>query len=346
MSAAAAAALPPLHRIALVDLTTPPLTTLGATLLPLLLPLVLLRLAAMFAVLSAWVCLLWLLQRRPRRGEDGDAPRFHCYPLVRTSTFVASRLALAALGFRVRVTGAEHVQEAYRRRTATAIVCNHCSYFDQFVIGASCGSYFAVARHDVAALPIIGSVLRAFGYAAVVRKGDNAPAGGDSRHSAPPGSSVTTLLAERARRTGEWKRHPPLLVFPEGTCASGHALLQFKSGGFVSGQPVLPVAIRLRAGALNPAWVWRLRPTRAAWAARLPTEAIHLMRVLSRPLNVAEVTVLPPYTPSDEEQRDAALYAANVRHAIATALGVPTEHCGTYDDAKAFERTARGGSAS
>jgi len=344
MAAAAAAALPPLQRLALVDLTTPPLTALGSTLLALTLPFVLLRLAAAFAVLSAWVGLLWLLQRRPRRDdEDGDAPRFHFYyPVVSCSTFVASRLALAALGFHVRVTGAEHVRDAYRRRTATAIVSNHVSFYDQFIIGAACGSYFAVARHDVAALPIIGSVLRAFGYAGVVRKGDSAPAGPGASSASSAGSNLTTVLVDRARRTGEWRRHPPLLIFPEGTCASGSALLQFKSGGFVAGQPVLPVAIRLRAGPLNPAWLWRLRPTRAAWAKRFPTEVLHLMRVLSRPLNVAEVTVLPPYTPNAEEQRDPALFAANVRKAIAGALGVTTENSGTYDDAKAFERATRG----
>ena len=38
--------------------------------------------------------------------------------------------------------------------------------------------------------------------------------------------------------------YQPLLIFPEGTTSGDNTLLQFKKGGFISGQPVQPVVVR------------------------------------------------------------------------------------------------------
>jgi 1-acyl-sn-glycerol-3-phosphate acyltransferase len=330
---ALAQALPPAQRLAFVDMQTPALSTTQAALLLLLLPLVIARLILLFCVLSIWLLLLLLLLTN-RRQADTDRPRFRCYPLVVRSTFAVGRLAMAALGFHVTVTGRHHVAAAYARRTATAVVSNHVSYLDPFVLGAGVGPYHAVARSDVATWPIFGSVLRAFGYAAVDRR----EKGGEAAAPAGAGERLTLKLAERARRTGAWDAHPPLLVFPEGTTSSGNAVLRFKTGAFVAGAPVLPVAIRFKAGALNGGWAWRARPTRVFWLRRLSTETIHLCRLLTRPLSVVEVQVLPAYSPSEAERRDPVLFAANVREKVADALGVSREDCGSIDDSKAFSK--------
>jgi 1-acyl-sn-glycerol-3-phosphate acyltransferase len=328
-----ALSLPPGQRLALVDTTTPPLSTLQAALLFLLLPFVFVRLLLLVAVLSLWVLLLLLLVTKKKRA-DSDRPRFRLYPLVINSTFAVGRLAMAALGFHVTVSGRHHVAAAYASRCATAVVANHVSYLDPFILGAAVGPYHAVARSDVATWPLFGQVLRAFGFAAVTRRDVNgaAPAG--------PAESLTNTLADRAKRTGAWHSHPPLLIFPEGTTSSGNAVLRFKTGAFVAGQPVLPVAIRFKAGSLNGGWAWRARPTHAPWLSFLSTETIHLFRLLSRPISFVDVQVLPPCQPSNAEIKEPALFAANVREKVCDALGVSREDCGSMEDSKAFSKAA------
>ena len=333
---AAALSLPAPLRAALVDLDTPPLSAGGALLLLLLLPLVLVRLLLLVCVLVLWLLLLLLLTTaRSAAMADPDRPRFRSYALVINSTFAVGRLAMAALGFQVQVSGRQHVQAAYSRRCATAVVCNHVSYLDVFIVGAAVGPYYAVARSDVATWPIFGQVLRAFGYAAVERRERSAK--DKAATEAPAGAdSLAQRLADRAKRTGAWQSHPPLLVFPEGTTSSGAAVLRFKTGAFVAGEPVLPVAIKFKAGPLCGGWAWRPRPTQAWWCRSMSTETIHLCRLLSRPLSRVEVTVLPPFSPTQAEKADPALFAQHVREKIAGALQVSAEDCGSIEDAKAF----------
>ena len=47
------------------------------------------------------------------------------------------------------------------------------------------------------------------------------------------------------------------------------------------------------------------------------------MRMMSQVSNAVEVTVLPPYVPSEEERASPALYASNVQALFCKALGVP-----------------------
>ena len=281
----------------------------------------------MTLALLAYLLLLLLLQRTT---ADEDAPNFRLYPLVLRASFAVARCVLLALGFRLRVVGGEHVRAAYERRTATVAVANHVSYLDVFVLAAVLGPYFPVARLDVGRWPLFGSMLRLWGFTGV----DRSKAASKAADAGAP--SVTQRIAERARRTAAWGRHPPLLVFPEGTCTTGDALLRFKTGAFVAAVPVLPVAMRYRTGRLNAGWVWRERPTRARWFRAWPLDLLHLLRLLTAVGNTVEVTVLPPYAPSEAEQRDPAAFGAAVRALMADALHVPREDCGSMDDARAF----------
>ena len=148
---------------------------------------------------------------------------------------------------------------------------------------------------------------------------------------------MAQVIADRARRTDRWALHPPLLVFPEGTCTTGTApLLRFKPGGFVAGVPVVPLCITYRTGAINAGWVWRERPTRV-WPLRTwPLDLLHLVRLLLQTRNEVHVAVLPPYAPSTAEQANPALFAANVRKVMATAMGLPATDVGSMEDARAF----------
>ena len=42
-------------------------------------------------------------------------------------------------------------------------------------------------------------------------------------------------------------RFPLLVISPEGTCKHSNCLLQFSTGAFVGGRPVLPILLRYRA---------------------------------------------------------------------------------------------------
>ena len=322
-----ALSLPAPQRAALVDLDSPPLSAAGALLLLFLMPLVLIRLILLVCVLSLWLLLRFLLTTtRPDPAADPDRPRFRCYSLVSSSTFAVGRLAMAALGFHVQVSGSQHVKAAYSTRRATAVVCNHVSYMDVFVVGAAVGPYHAVARSYVATWPIFGQVLRAFGYAAVERRERSANA--NAKTEAPAAhDSLTRQLADRAKRTGAWQSHPPLLVFPEGTTTSGRALLRFKTGAFVAGEPVLPVAIKFKAGPLCGGWAWRPRPTCARWCRGMSTEMIHLCRLLSRPLSSVEVTVLPPHSPTKAERTDPAPHQSGAHGPSANSAGAVRAAC-------------------
>jgi len=58
-----------------------------------------------------------------------------------------------------------------------------------------------------------------------------------------------------------------------------------------------------------------------------PSPGHTLLRLLCEPVNSMSVEFLAPYTPNEEEKKDAGLFASNVRALMARQLGVPvTNH--------------------
>ena len=47
------------------------------------------------------------------------------------------------------------------------------------------------------------------------------------------------------------------------------------------------------------------------------------LRMMSQISNAVEITVLPPYAPSEEERASPALYANNVQELFCKTLGIP-----------------------
>ena len=59
-------------------------------------------------------------------------------------------------------------------------------------------------------------------------------------------------------------------IAPEGTCGDGRGLLEFRTGAFVLGRPVLPVCLKYGQGDHNPAWGQvRVVCTVYVWCMRL-----------------------------------------------------------------------------
>lgn len=130
-------------------------------------------------------------------------------------------------------------------------VCNHASYLDVPVMGASVRASF-VAKADVASWPVIGALSRLQDTVFVDRR----------RHSAP---------AQREALQRHLQAGRSLILFPEGTSGDGNRVLPFKTGLFsaadllVQGRPVTvqPVTIAYSrldgwsmGRALRPFFAW------------------------------------------------------------------------------------------
>lgn len=137
--------------------------------------------------------------------------------------------------------------------------------------------------------PVFGQLIGLWGFAGV--KGFSSEASGasaDGQAQAQPqvpapsrGEGLIARLAPRVKAAGPWSLHPPVLIFPEGTCTTGRALLRFKTGAFVLGSPVLPVAFQYES-TQNCGWVWA-RPVQSSIWRRVPRTLVQLFRIVATP---------------------------------------------------------------
>jgi len=113
------------------------------------------------------------------------------------------------------------------------------------------------------------------------------------------------------RRTSD-PRWPQTLVFPEGACTNGSALIQFKLGAFNPGVPVQPVVFRYSFWWHDPSFTFPL------------TALNYVCGLLFQVWNRLEVEFLPVHVPSAAEISDASLFASSVQCKMSAALRVPT----------------------
>jgi len=190
------------------------------------------------------------------------------------------------------------------------IVVNHSSWLDIFLLMATTDDLPGfVAKREVINIPFIGFCSLAWGCLYVDNRAK--PSSSNESHSTKSGDTpvvtLTTLLSQRAQRLDM----PPIVCFPEGTTTNGKYLIQFRTGAFVGGHAVKPVAIRYLSKHFSPIW-----------------ESIggvsHILRMLTQFRIDCEIEYLPNYYPNEEEKKDPKFYADNVRKVIASALHVPT----------------------
>lgn len=191
-----------------------------------------------------------------------------------------------------------------------------------------------VSRASNKDIPIIGTCIRAFQNIYVERAGEekkkeneNGSSGSEASAAADDvknnttstssSSGVTASIQARVRGDPDW---PNLILAPEGTCGDGKCLLRFRTGAFVPGAPVLPILLKYENRFFNPAW------------GIVADERIHFVRALCQFRKKVDVLVLPPYFPSEEEKKDAALFAGNVRRKCAEALGLPLRDDQGYEE--------------
>jgi 1-acyl-sn-glycerol-3-phosphate acyltransferase len=217
-------------------------------------------------LVAALVPPLWAAVRLARGPAAVDAvARWWCRTV----------LGLAGCGPAVR--GLEHVPPR-----AVVLVANHASYLDVVALLAALprGLRF-VAKRELLAAPIVGTVLQKAGHLTVDRV------------------DLSRGVADAARVTAAVRGGAVVCVFPEGTFVREPGLLPFRLGGFKTaveaGCPVVPVALRGTRTVL-PAGTRRPRPGRI------------------------EVTVLPPLPPQADGWREIVRLRDAARTAVASAL--------------------------
>lgn len=194
------------------------------------------------------------------------------------------------------------------------IVSNHLSFIEPVYFVSRLAPSFLSKRENIK-IPFIGTLMQGIQVLWVDRNDK------DSRLSS------SRLIEQRMSEAG-W---PPLILFPEGTCGNGRALMQFRGGGaFAPGRAVQPVVIRYPHLFCDP-----------SFGPGVPGLAL-LYRVLAQPFVPLRVDWLPVHEPTAAERQNPLLFATNVRAEMAAALNVPTtEH--TYDDVRLAVLAERAG---
>ncbi|KAK9802006.1 hypothetical protein WJX73_009794 [Symbiochloris irregularis] len=211
--------------------------------------------------------------------------------------FWALILLWLGMNFYFSVKGQENIPEA--RKEKAMITINHASYVDALALGqvfVPCG----LAKSSVINVPFFGTFAVMLQFLFVERRNS-----ADKHHNKSQKGSVTALIHERNADS----RYPLFLMMPEGTTKGSNTLLPFSSGAFAFGRPVLPVLMHYRSKHFNVGW------------GAIQSIAFHILRMQAQFINHLTIEILPVYYPSPEEQKDARLYAENVRRYMAEKLG-------------------------
>ncbi|KAI0562093.1 Acyltransferase [Gracilaria domingensis] len=211
-------------------------------------------------------------------------PRWRRRIVAAASKFLG-RALLFSLGF-WNVEGSDHPDYDHDKACKATVLTNHSSLADPCLLAYLYAPAF-VAKSEVWKIPGIGRV-GAGQHAFYIDRMEN------------KGISVSQAISDRQRLVQDSAHEiPPVAIFPEGTTTNGRYLLPFKTGAFVSGLPVAPVLFRYEYKWFSPTY-----------------ESIHtrpyLIGILSQLWNRVQYYRLPVYYPSEEEKKDAKLYAQNV----------------------------------
>ncbi|XP_071959021.1 lysophosphatidylcholine acyltransferase 2-like isoform X1 [Antedon mediterranea] len=206
-------------------------------------------------------------------------------------------------------------QRASRDEAPICVISPHTAFFDiliMFVLGLPHTN--SVSREENGKAPLAGTLVNLLQPVFVSRKQSN------SRHNA------SYEITRRVQPNSPW---PQLLMFPEGTCTNKTCLINFKQGAFNPGLPVQPVILHYNTDTVT-------------WAYKGPQVLASMWLTMCNFNNKLEIEFLPVYKPSEEEKRDPALYAQNVRGVIARSLNLPvTDH--SFEDCLLMKQAKKHG---
>ncbi|XP_004625327.1 lysophosphatidylcholine acyltransferase 1 isoform X1 [Octodon degus] len=244
---------------------------------------------AAFMMLLAWP--LALVASLGPADKEPERPPALWRRLVDVLLKAIMRAMWFAGGFhRVAVKG----RQALPSEASILTLAPHSSYFDAIPVTMTMSSI--VMKAESRDIPIWGTLIRYIRPVFVSRSDQ------DSRRK------TVEEIKRRAQSGGKW---PQIMIFPEGTCTNRTCLITFKPGAFIPGVPVQPVVLRYPNKLDTITWTWQG-----------PGALEILWLTLCQWHSQVEIEFLPVYSPSEEERRNPALYASNVRRVMAEALGV------------------------
>ncbi|KAK3269040.1 hypothetical protein CYMTET_22491 [Cymbomonas tetramitiformis] len=222
------------------------------------------------------------------------------------------------MGCRSKVVGLQNLQDVVASGQGFVTVANHVGYYDFLALGRILGPCCVVAKAGLQKIPLMAPFADCLGAIYVDR--------GTSK------AGKTQVIIDRAKLRGDSQRPlAPLLIFPEGTTSSGAAVINFKSGAFAAGVPVLPVALKYStASGLSPAWI-----------APVSSWQILLCMLCEVSINL-DITVLPAHKPTPQEVKEPRKFAKAVQKELAACLGVPVMDHLTYKEGWATWARYRG----
>ena len=219
----------------------------------------------------------------------------------RTAARAVARTFLRCAGMPLQLRGAERIPAGQ-----CVVVCNHASYLDGIVLTAALPARFGfVIKREMAAVPVVGALLRRLG-SEFVERFDRQRGASDARRVLRNASNGHSLV-----------------FFPEGTFTRTPGLLKFHTGAFATaaraGCPVVPAVVRGTRSALPPSGA------------------------LPRPGRI-EVEILAPLSAAATVHHEAVPQLRDrARAAMLAALGEPDLTC--CDDTDRRPDTARARSA-
>ncbi|XP_060047108.1 lysophosphatidylcholine acyltransferase 1 [Erinaceus europaeus] len=283
---------PFVHELRLGALRKAQVTLMTVTIFPVRL------LLAVLMMLLAWP--LALVASLGPEDQEPEQPEAWWRRLVDVLLRALMRAMWFAGGFhRVVVKG----HQAPPSEATILTLAPHSSYFDAIPVTMTMSSI--VMKAESRDIPVWGTLIKYIRPVLVSRSNQ------DSRRK------TVEEIRRRAQAGGRW---PQIMIFPEGTCTNRTCLITFKPGAFIPGVPVQPVVLRYPNSLDTITWTWQ-----GPGALKI------LWLTLCQPHSRVEIEFLPVYSPSEDEKRDPALYARNVRRVMADALGVPiTDY--TFED--------------
>ncbi|XP_078688123.1 lysophosphatidylcholine acyltransferase 2-like isoform X2 [Branchiostoma floridae x Branchiostoma belcheri] len=255
-----------------------------------------------FLFLLLLLVLSWLIAIIATAGMDTSKPMTGWRKFCKRVLALMGRIMFFFMGFHnIKIRG----KPAPSSEAPLMTCAPHSTYFDIITIFIGEGLASGVSRKENSTIPLIGALTTSTQPVLVDRE--------------DPNSRRNTIeeIKKRAQSSGAW---PQVIIFPEGTCTNRSCLINFKQGAFFPGMPVQPVAIKYPNKLDTVTWTWQG-----------PGGLTILWYTLCQFHNRLEVEFLPVYYPSEEEKKNARLYAINVRAKIAAVLDIPiTDH--TFDD--------------
>lgn len=236
-------------------------------------------------------------------------------------------MCLLGLGFmRIDHQRMEGAASGYEDERPVVVVANHTSWIDILLLIWLYSPSF-VARKGTESMTFVGRVASEELNCIFVDR--------EAAKSSGAAELVRERILQNVDSRAALKPFNPMLLFPEGTTTNGKYLLEFRTGAFVAGAPVKPILLQYGESScgFSPAW-----ETLGA--------AQHIFHTLASPLHRVTVTELPTYHPSDEERKDPATFAANVRNVFLRANPDLIPSSSTYADKRVYhallEEQARG----